>query len=90
MPIYEYACRSCHACFERFIRPTRDADIEPVTCPECHGTDVERLISMFAINSTETQQAHLRQARKVGEKEYREKKHAEAETMRRMHEEHDH
>ena len=88
MPIYEYTCRSCQACFERFKRPTRDADTEPVTCPECQSTDVERLISMFAINSTETQQAHLRQARKIGMKEHREKQHAEAETMRRMHEDH--
>ena len=90
MPIYEYACRSCHARFERFIRPAPTGEAEVVVCPSCHGSDVERLLSMFAVNSESTQQAHLRQARKVGMKEYREKQHAETEMKRHIAEEHDH
>ena len=45
---------------------------------------------MFAVNSEGTQQAHLKQARKVGMKEHSEKKHAEAEMIRHIHEDHDH
>jgi putative FmdB family regulatory protein len=90
MPIYEYVCRSCRTQFERLIRPTGTAEPEVVTCPSCSGSDLERLLSMFAVNSEGTQQAHLRQARKVGMKEHREKQHAEAETIRHIHEEHDH
>ena len=90
MPIYEYACRTCQTRFERFVRPGPSGQAETIVCPSCQGSNVERLLSMFAVNSEGTQQTHLRQARKVGMKEYREKQHAEAETQRRIAEEHDH
>ena len=90
MPIYEYACRSCHARFERFIRPTQTGEPEVVACPSCQGSDIERLLSMFAVNSEGTQQTHLRQARKDNMKEYREKQHSDAEMQRHIAEEHDH
>ncbi|MDX9818549.1 MAG: zinc ribbon domain-containing protein [Desulfococcus multivorans] len=42
MPIYEYECCQCCARFER-IEFSGDAPANE--CPECHGTDVRRLIS---------------------------------------------
>jgi hypothetical protein len=60
------------------------------SCPSCQSHDLERLLSMFAVNSEGTQQDHLRQARRVGMKEQRDKQHAEVETLRRIDAEHDH
>ena len=90
MPIYEYSCRACHQHFERFVRPSSSGPEEVLRCPACQSTDLERLLSMFAVNSEGTQQAHLQHARKLGMKEHREKKHAEAEVIRHIHEDHDH
>ncbi len=42
MPIYEYRCEACGACFERLIFGSEE---EGVTCPECRGGKVTRLIS---------------------------------------------
>jgi putative FmdB family regulatory protein len=89
MPIYEYECRACHARFEHFIRPSNPPDPALPSCPSCQSTDLERLLSMFAVNSDETQQVHLKQARRAGMKEARDKQHAEVETMRRIEAEHD-
>jgi len=47
MPIYEYRCGACETRFERFVR----AFGEEVTCPECHGGDVEKQLSTFATTS---------------------------------------
>jgi putative FmdB family regulatory protein len=90
MPIYEYECRACHTRFEHFVRPTNPPDPAMPACPECQSQDLERLLSMFAVNSAETQQVHLKQARRVGMKEQRDKKHAEVETLKRIDAEHDH
>jgi putative FmdB family regulatory protein len=89
MPIYEYECRACHTRFEHFIRPSNPPDPALPSCPSCRSTDLERLLSMFAVNSDGTQQAHLKQARRAGRKEARDKQHAEVETIRRIEAEHD-
>jgi putative FmdB family regulatory protein len=44
MPIYEYRCADCDRSFEAFVRPGRD-DAE---CPSCHGSKLERELSVFA------------------------------------------
>ncbi|PYQ23464.1 MAG: hypothetical protein DMF81_08705 [Acidobacteria bacterium] len=44
MPVYEYVCQSCRASFEAYVR----AWGEPVSCPRCQGTEVERQVSRFA------------------------------------------
>jgi putative FmdB family regulatory protein len=44
MPIYEYRCASCSERFEELVRRPEDA----VACPECGGTEAERLLSVFA------------------------------------------
>jgi len=89
MPIYEYRCRACQHLFETLVRPSNTAPAEAPSCPYCQSQDLERLLSMFAVNSEGTQQTHLRQARKVGMKEHREKQHAEAEMARHIHEDYE-
>ena len=42
MPIYEYQCSQCRHCFEKLVFAS---DEEPVTCPECDETQVEKLMS---------------------------------------------
>ncbi len=43
MPLYEYACRKCDHEFELLIRGSE----QPV-CPTCHGTRLEKLLSVPA------------------------------------------
>ena len=50
MPIFEYECKSCGNQFELIVRPGSG---EPA-CPKCASTTVERLISLFAVNSPKT------------------------------------
>jgi len=42
MPIYEYTCKKCDACFEKLIFA---GDEEPVECPGCGTRQVEKLMS---------------------------------------------
>ena len=42
MPIYEYQCEKCDICFERLIFGDEE---DGVTCPDCNGKKVKRLIS---------------------------------------------
>ncbi len=42
MPIYEYRCLKCKNEFETLVLGERDT----VTCPECKGKDMERLMSV--------------------------------------------
>jgi putative FmdB family regulatory protein len=46
MPIYEYACRQCGAAFEVLIRGQ-----ETPECPSCHGADLEKALSTFAVGA---------------------------------------
>ena len=46
MPVYEYHCGDCDKKFELFT-PQR-MNTEGVVCRTCHGTNVRRLISVFA------------------------------------------
>jgi putative FmdB family regulatory protein len=59
MPVYEFKCRSCETEFELLVRRT-----DRPACPECHGEDLERLLSVFAVNSAERSRASLDAARK--------------------------
>jgi putative FmdB family regulatory protein len=52
MPIYEYRCRVCRHEFEALVR-TGDTP----ACPSCAAADLERLISLFAVDSEGTRQA---------------------------------
>jgi putative FmdB family regulatory protein len=43
MPIYDYRCTACDARFEQLVRGNQQ-----VTCPQCSGRELERLISLPA------------------------------------------
>lgn len=55
MPIYEYRCRRCGRRFSIFVRRMLE-EVHP-SCPQCHGQEVQRLISRVAIVHSE--EAHL-------------------------------
>lgn len=59
MPLYDFRCRSCRHEFEALVRPQ---DAAPA-CPSCHGQDLERLLSDFAVNSAEKRAASAKQSR---------------------------
>ena len=47
MPIFEYRCRQCGARFEKL----QWSAAGPVTCDRCQGSDLDRLLSVFAVSS---------------------------------------
>jgi putative FmdB family regulatory protein len=48
--MYEYTCRECEHTFETLV-----FDGEAVECPECHGSRLERLLSVPARPPAESQ-----------------------------------
>jgi len=46
MPLYEFACRACGQRFEDLVRGQ-----EQSRCPGCDGTDLQRLVSSFAVQT---------------------------------------
>lgn len=46
MPLFEYACRTCDREFEALVRGH-----ETPECPSCHGTDLQRRLSVFAAHT---------------------------------------
>jgi putative FmdB family regulatory protein len=46
MALYENACKSCASRFETLVRGS-----EIPECPSCHGTDLERRLSVFAAHT---------------------------------------
>jgi putative FmdB family regulatory protein len=46
MPLYEYACKTCANQFEALVRPSEEPE-----CPACHGTALERRLSVFAAHT---------------------------------------
>jgi putative FmdB family regulatory protein len=47
MPIYDYRCGGCGARFELLVRGEQQ-----VTCPQCSGDNLERLMSLTARPAT--------------------------------------
>ena len=45
MPIYEFECRKCEKRFEKLCGMS--AGSNGVSCPDCGGTEVRKLISSF-------------------------------------------
>src|SRR5512143_636874 len=76
MPIYEYECRGCGHQFELIV--LKDTVI---ACPSCHGKELERLLSGFAVSSESTRQSNLQAARKrfANSSDLKDKKVAEVE-----------
>ncbi|HUL67201.1 MAG TPA: zinc ribbon domain-containing protein [Burkholderiaceae bacterium] len=46
MPIYEYACHACGCEFETLVRSNTVLE-----CPQCHSTQLEKRLSVFATSS---------------------------------------
>jgi len=46
MPLYEYSCRDCSKRFEQLLFGR-----EKPACPNCHGADLEKLLSTFAVGA---------------------------------------
>lgn len=46
MPLYEFRCQCCGERFEQLIRGSTDD--KQIHCPRCQGTQVDRLLSVFA------------------------------------------
>lgn len=80
MPLYEFQCRTCGHQFEALVRSGHSPE-----CPSCHGSDLERLLSGFAVSSEERTQAAVKSARKKAIRGRREEIAAE-EAYRREHE----
>jgi putative FmdB family regulatory protein len=59
MPIYEYRCKSCGEEFELLIRGTS----APPACPACTGADLERLLSLPAVQSETTHALAMKAAK---------------------------
>jgi putative FmdB family regulatory protein len=60
MPLYDFHCRACGIEFEALVRTGAPAP----ECPACHASDLERLLSTFAVNSEGTRQAAIKDSRK--------------------------
>jgi len=78
MPLYDFHCRRCEHEFEALVR---SGDV-PV-CPQCGASDLQRLLSTFALSTDERHQAAVRDSRKrqiranrdkvIADEEYRQK-----------------
>ena len=58
MPLYEYRCLACGHQFEALVRAH-----DTPACKTCQSTQLERLLSMFAVSSESTRSASLNLAR---------------------------
>jgi len=80
MPIYEYRCRGCQAAFEALVR-TGDTPI----CPSCTSADLERLVSLFAVDSDGTRQTARDRSMTRAVKRQQDKEVADVELYERHH-----
>jgi putative FmdB family regulatory protein len=46
MPLFEYECRGCGRHFEHLTR-----DNQKAACPACQSEDLQKLLSVFAVNT---------------------------------------
>jgi len=60
MPLHEFKCRVCSHQFEALVRAHDPAP----RCRACGASDLEQLLSLFAVNSEGTRQAALKDGRK--------------------------
>jgi putative FmdB family regulatory protein len=47
MPLFEFACRESDHQFEALVRGSDTPE-----CPSCHGTDLQRRLSVFAAHTS--------------------------------------
>jgi putative FmdB family regulatory protein len=46
MPLFEYQCRACDHQFELLVRESTR-----LACPRCAGTELDKLLSVFAVSA---------------------------------------
>ncbi len=51
MPIYEYICSNCNGRFQKLV--SGFGQQPSIACPRCHGTDVNKAVSRFAVMQSE-------------------------------------
>jgi putative FmdB family regulatory protein len=78
MPLYEYSCKKCATIFEALLLPGRET---MPACPSCSSTDVERQVSLFAVDSDSTRKANLEAGRRHLRKDQIEKQVADREEI---------
>ena len=80
MPIFEYVCNACGHQFEFLKLPA--ATTVP-SCPACQSLDLARLLSGFALSTTDLTKARVKAARKQirESKDYKDKQVAQAEEI---------
>ena len=72
MPIYEYSCKSCEHQFETLVR----GGDTPV-CAACGSADLERLLSLPAVNSDGTRARALGAAKKRDSAQAKDRAHGQ-------------
>ena len=51
MPLYEYVCKKCEKKFSEVLT-IREHDSKKIECPQCKGTDLEKVIEPFFAKTT--------------------------------------
>lgn len=82
MPLYEYECRGCGHRFEALVR---SSDKDKPACPSCRSSDLEQMLSLFAVSSEATRQSNLQSARRQNQKVQRDKLVADREEIEHHH-----
>jgi putative FmdB family regulatory protein len=79
VPIYEYHCRQCSHEFELLVLKET-----LVACPSCQSSDLEQLLSGFAVRSDAISAANATAARRaaVSSNDQRDRKIADAEYVK--------
>jgi putative FmdB family regulatory protein len=80
MPIYEYRCRACARAFEALVLRA-----DTPACPGCASTDLERLVSLFAVDSDGTREAARGRAMTKAVRRQHDKEVADVELYERHH-----
>jgi putative FmdB family regulatory protein len=81
MPIFEYVCNACGHQFEFLKLPA--ATTVP-TCPACQSPNLERLLSGFALSTSNLTKARVKAARKqqLESKDHKDEQVAQAEEIK--------
>jgi putative FmdB family regulatory protein len=83
MPIYEYECRSCKHQFEALVRSGNTP-----SCPQCQSADLERMVSLFAVDSDGSRRLAINAARRRHATMAKEKAQADYEYDKKVHDDH--
>jgi putative FmdB family regulatory protein len=80
VPIYEYQCRQCAQEFELLVLKSTSP-----ACPSCQSSDLNQLLSGFAVNSDGIRSANARAARQaaVNSSDHRDKNAAHSEYVKK-------